>query len=222
MKICSKCGLSKPLENFCIDRSKPDGRYPSCNECRHADHQVNREKRNAACCAYYQRNAEQLRAYALKYAAEHQDERRAYCQTNRQKQTAKRREWRNRNPGRDAAILRQRYRANPLQKCAELRQWRRNNPERSANLSATGSSRRRARLQGNGIDLVRRAFIIEREHSVCHICGKKVRTKDLTLDHLIPIARGGPDAEWNLAVAHRRCNSSRGVGRLPAQLRLPV
>lgn len=32
-KRCSKCGVVKPLDDFHIDRSKSDGRYPSCAEC---------------------------------------------------------------------------------------------------------------------------------------------------------------------------------------------
>lgn len=33
MKTCSKCGETKPLEEFCRDRSKPDGHRPDCRAC---------------------------------------------------------------------------------------------------------------------------------------------------------------------------------------------
>jgi hypothetical protein len=33
-KVCSKCSIEKPLSNFNVDNSRPDGLYPSCKECR--------------------------------------------------------------------------------------------------------------------------------------------------------------------------------------------
>lgn len=42
----------------------------------------------------------------------------------------------------------------------------------------------------------------------CIYCGA---TGDLMLDHLIPLTRGGPHAQDNLAVARRSCNSSKGI-----------
>jgi 5-methylcytosine-specific restriction endonuclease McrA len=42
----------------------------------------------------------------------------------------------------------------------------------------------------------------------------------MTLDHLIPLSKGGNHTSDNLALAHGRCNSRRGAGRIPAQLRL--
>ena len=32
-KRCSKCGQTKPLTNFHVDKSKHDGLYPSCADC---------------------------------------------------------------------------------------------------------------------------------------------------------------------------------------------
>lgn len=53
----------------------------------------------------------------------------------------------------------------------------------------------------------------------CHICGKRVnpdvawpnRTAG-TIDHLVPIVAGGSHTWDNVALAHARCNSSRGEG----------
>jgi 5-methylcytosine-specific restriction endonuclease McrA len=59
-----------------------------------------------------------------------------------------------------------------------------------------------------------------RDNWRCHLCKKKVVRRQASVDHLIPFAMGGSDNETNLALAHKRCNFSRGAGRLPAQLRL--
>jgi hypothetical protein len=33
-KVCTKCGVEKPLEMFAVDSTRKDGRYPSCKGCR--------------------------------------------------------------------------------------------------------------------------------------------------------------------------------------------
>ena len=52
----------------------------------------------------------------------------------------------------------------------------------------------------------------------CLICKKLVRFSDRSFDHIIPISKGGRSDLSNLALAHMRCNSSRGAGRTPGQL----
>lgn len=36
MKVCSKCKIEQPVENFSVNRSKRDGRQSYCNTCRKA------------------------------------------------------------------------------------------------------------------------------------------------------------------------------------------
>lgn len=67
--------------------------------------------------------------------------------------------------------------------------------------------------------IVDRQAIIARDGSRCHVCHRIVR-EDITLDHLIPLSKGGIHNAQHLAVACRSCNAKRGDGRLPAQLRL--
>jgi 5-methylcytosine-specific restriction endonuclease McrA len=67
---------------------------------------------------------------------------------------------------------------------------------------------------------VSKDYIYELDNGLCHICGKKVLREKMTFDHLIPLSQGGTHTAANIALAHRACNSRRGAGRLPAQLRL--
>jgi 5-methylcytosine-specific restriction endonuclease McrA len=61
-----------------------------------------------------------------------------------------------------------------------------------------------------------RAEILATE-SVCYICGKPVDVtiKDKynplapTVDHIIPLAKGGTNERENLALAHRQCNMAK-------------
>lgn len=34
-KVCTKCGIEKPLDQFAKNSSKPDGLSPQCKECKH-------------------------------------------------------------------------------------------------------------------------------------------------------------------------------------------
>lgn len=45
---------------------------------------------------------------------------------------------------------------------------------------------------------------------LCHHCGGKFPKAELSMDHLIPLARGGKTTKNNVAVSCRACNASRG------------
>ena len=61
------------------------------------------------------------------------------------------------------------------------------------------------------------AALYERDHGICHICGTLC---DITadpnsnsypsIDHVLPISKGGKDKWDNVMLAHRLCNSLRG------------
>ncbi len=46
---------------------------------------------------------------------------------------------------------------------------------------------------------------------VCHHCGQKFSKELLTMDHLIPIARGGKSTKNNCVVSCKECNSAKGA-----------
>ncbi len=43
----------------------------------------------------------------------------------------------------------------------------------------------------------------------CNYCGKKFRASELTLDHVIPLARGGTSTRGNCVPACRACNTTK-------------
>lgn len=77
---------------------------------------------------------------------------------------------------------------------------------------------------GNRIPGSVRKAVIERDGQICRICSRKVvvsskrrrRTKSidnqLTLDHIIPISKGGGPTVDNLRVTCRSCNMKRASG----------
>ncbi len=44
---------------------------------------------------------------------------------------------------------------------------------------------------------------------VCHYCGKQVPPKELTLDHVVPLVRGGQTSKGNCVPACKECNSKK-------------
>jgi 5-methylcytosine-specific restriction endonuclease McrA len=43
----------------------------------------------------------------------------------------------------------------------------------------------------------------------CHYCGVQVKPADLTMDHLIPLIRGGQSVKGNLVPACKTCNNHK-------------
>ena len=54
----------------------------------------------------------------------------------------------------------------------------------------------------------------KRATGICHHCGQKFLPKELTMDHLIPVIRGGKSTRGNLVPACKKCNADRKY-RLP-------
>jgi 5-methylcytosine-specific restriction endonuclease McrA len=44
---------------------------------------------------------------------------------------------------------------------------------------------------------------------ICYYCGQKVSPKKLTMDHIIPISRGGKTTKSNVTPACKECNTKK-------------
>jgi 5-methylcytosine-specific restriction endonuclease McrA len=44
---------------------------------------------------------------------------------------------------------------------------------------------------------------------VCHYCGRRVGVRALTLDHVVPLIRGGRSVRGNVVPACKECNSKK-------------
>ena len=49
----------------------------------------------------------------------------------------------------------------------------------------------------------------KRSTGVCHYCNGKFRPADLTMDHIIPITRGGRSTQGNVVPACKECNTRK-------------
>lgn len=74
----------------------------------------------------------------------------------------------------------------------------------------------RARTGGEAKPGYLRAFICDRDRWQCGICRKPVDRRlqhpepmCASLDHIVPVSRGGTNDLWNLRLTHLRCNLTR-------------
>jgi len=44
---------------------------------------------------------------------------------------------------------------------------------------------------------------------ICHYCGKKFTPDELTMDHIVPIVRGGKSVKSNVVPACKECNNKK-------------
>ncbi|MCI5222467.1 MAG: HNH endonuclease [Candidatus Electrothrix sp. AR4] len=51
---------------------------------------------------------------------------------------------------------------------------------------------------------------------ICHYCGRKVTFKELTMDHIIPLSRGGRSTKANLVPCCKECNTAKKADLPPA------
>jgi 5-methylcytosine-specific restriction endonuclease McrA len=92
---------------------------------------------------------------------------------------------------------------------SQAKAWRHANPERWRASHRIVQGRRRARQVTVANDLTRQEWssIVEYFGSQCAYCLRS--DQPITIDHIEPIARGGPHSASNVVPACRRCNSSK-------------
>ena len=127
--------------------------------------------------AYYRSNKEKCLA-----------ECKAYRISNRERINKWQREWREKNKDK-ARIYSSRWRAKNIEKCRLIVQ------------------NRRAKLRANGgvltYGISEKLYKLQRGKCAC--CGKPLG-KNYQLDHIMPVALGGVNEDWNIQLLRATCN----------------
>jgi 5-methylcytosine-specific restriction endonuclease McrA len=79
-----------------------------------------------------------------------------------------------------------------------------------SNTAANGKRRRLREDAAQRGPLIDRMALYEQQNGMCWLCKTHTPIESFTLDHVIPLAKGGLHAASNLRVAHPRCNRSKG------------
>ena len=56
----------------------------------------------------------------------------------------------------------------------------------------------------------RRETAFKESNGICAICGKPIYKTNYTVDHILPLSRGGTNAQKNLRAVHEKCNKLKG------------
>ena len=118
-------------------------------------------------------------------------------------------------------IDRERYRNNPDRRKAcidsydreRVAEWRRDNPERHRE----SNRRRREAIKSTGSEPLLREEIFQSGNWTCGICQGPIdpsltwpHRDSATVDHIIPLSKGGKHVRENVQPAHLGCNASKG------------
>jgi 5-methylcytosine-specific restriction endonuclease McrA len=165
---------------------------------------VNPQDRRAYKTAYDKANKEKIAKYREEAKERIKAQRAEHYQKNRERILAKVRADYQANKDRIAAYQAAYYAANLERVTERNKNWRDANPA----VRAHHSNKRRVQKSQNGGShtLAERLEKFEALGNVCFYCGK---AKPLTIDHDIPLARGGTDDIDNILPACRSCNSRK-------------
>lgn len=158
----------------------------------------NLDRAKAARRGWYLRNKEKMRKYNLEYRQLHHDELLQFDRDRSKKEERR-------------AASRECRRKNPEQNRERARKWAMDNPERATNNLRHTLERRRANMREVPFEKIDRELVYLKDEGTCGICGERLEMSDLTLDHIIPISKGGGHVYPNVHSAHRICNIRRGT-----------
>jgi 5-methylcytosine-specific restriction endonuclease McrA len=230
---CSICG-----EEFTVDRPagrpptlcSPECKAEANRRRASAWYNANTERRKE----YRVANADRIKAYNRSYYAKDPAAEvaraRAWQEANpdkvaiskqRQKESGKDRERAAKMRRENPEVARQRSRATYWKNAHTYRdrpkQWAKANPDKARALWARNNRRRKAATRGaTDLDPINPLDIYERDGWLCGLCGKPIDKRrrfpdrlSATLDHIVPISRGGQHVPENVQAAHYTCNSSK-------------
>ncbi len=197
LKCCRKCGQEKPatLEYFYKASGNKDGLYSQCKTCHAEWAKANPERIKKAKQGYAERNREAEQERARRFRVEQPEKAREtvhnYYLRNKDKRLVYNKEWAAQNPEKMRGYFRAYHERNPF-------------------VTRQQAALARAKKYGVAIDpATNLARVYKRDRGVCYLCSEKVTRATLSFDHVLPLSKGGPHAETNLAVAHVNCNRAK-------------
>lgn len=223
MKRCRKCDEAKPLEAFVKDKRSKDGRTARCSECWNADQRRRYHER-----AYVENKRRYREANQERIRKGNRERTRRWRAANPERARQKATESSRRLRARDPEYHRRWYEANIEKERARarrvMREFRERYPERAKAIreryrtrhpdlirerERENTQRRRALMKDSSPEVA--AYMTAMLKEPCAYCDA---TDNITVDHVVPLSRGGKHEIANLAPACVTCNCSKGAKTL--------
>lgn len=196
IKTCRKCKAEKPAREFDTDMKIRSGYKSTCIACRRATSR-----------AWKDRNKDRVREYRIE---------------NREHLREKQYAWARRNPDRVAAIKRRVYAKSKEYYRKKHVQWYTANREyaleharaysrtpRGRIFNRLNASKHRAMERRGDVTIEQLNDLMQRQKK-CYYCKCRFTKKcPATVDHVIPLSRGGAHTISNLVLACKPCNSRK-------------
>lgn len=184
-KICTKCKAWRPVSRYLKRLASLDGYDSICNECR-----------NTA--------SRQWRAANKDRVAELNRE---FYETNRAERLEYHRQYRQTNKERIKQLINRFCRERPDYHRNYNREWARANPDK---IRAKDNARRAFKMgSSETFTAVEWKALKERYDYTCLRCGRREPEIELTVDHIVPISKGGAGTIDNIQPLCKLCNSAK-------------
>jgi 5-methylcytosine-specific restriction endonuclease McrA len=203
LKRCSKCGIEKELICFPIRADTKSGYRATCRECTREEARKYRQKHKIEIVKnkrkYYKKNKEKIQIKNQEYYQFHKEElvgyRHNYYKINKEERLKKNREYQH-NHSNEMKKYKRRYRLSDKGKLADMR--------------AHHKSRTYLRNTISNLTIDQWSIVIRVQNNRCNRCKKKFTKKRLpTMDHIIPLSRGGDLTFENIQALCSSCNSKK-------------
>lgn len=186
LKRCSKCGKFKPLSDYYKDPRRKCGVYSSCKFCIKQWREQNRDRINKKKMIYRENNKESINEYMAEYNKKNKEKISEY----KKQYYIKNKYW-----------------------LAKDNRKRAQTPE--GKLSKKNSeSRRRQRINKTPKEdqptISQWKNILKSQNYRCALCGCKFDEDTIpTMDHIVPLSRGGEHTSANIHALCASCNSGK-------------
>lgn len=186
-KICTKCKCWRPVAGFRLRAQMLDGYDSICRECLNEYSRrwraQNKERVAQLNREYYEANREERKAYHRRYHHEHKDYFRRKIIEFRGKNASYHRDY--------------------------VRNWGRRNPDK---IKAHDHARRAAKQRSNGAFTSAEWLALKQRYDYhCLRCGKREPEIKLSVDHVIPLSKGGANTIDNIQPLCKACNTAKHI-----------
>lgn len=197
MKACAECGETKSKTEFGKRTNSRDGLQSQCKACR-----------SAYNAAYYAANAEKIAARYVTNRKQIIASEAAYRAKNAEKIRARKAKYYTAN----AETINVRSAAWRAKNIEKIRAYRVANYATNAEMTRIRCQNRRARKRASGGKLSPglSARLLKLQRGKCACCGLPLGD-DYHLDHIMPLALGGTNADDNIQLLRSKCNLQKNA-----------